>query len=125
MVDNADDIDTVFGSPDGRNWRDGLNKYLPENENGVVLFTTRSRQMAVSAAGGDVVELFEMDPGEAADYLRKSLIRKDDVDTTELLKELAYLPLKGDYTGGGVPEHNRRADGRISELAAWGRPRGG
>ncbi len=62
VVDNADDMDTVFGSPGGRGGRGGLNKYLPESEDGVVLFTTRSRQVAVSAARGDVVELLEMDP---------------------------------------------------------------
>ena len=90
VVDNADHMDTVFGSP-GR--QGGLNKYLPESENGVVLFTTRSREVAQSAAGRDVVKLLEMDPAEAADYLEKSLIRSDVAGATELLKELAYLPL--------------------------------
>lgn len=93
MVDNADDMDTVFGPPGGPGGPGGLNKYLPESEDSVVLFTTRSREVAVSSAGGDVVELHEMDPGEAADYLEKSLIRDDDAGTAELLKRLTYLPL--------------------------------
>ena len=90
VVDNADDIDTLFGSLPGAG---GLVKYLPDSEGGVVLFTTRSRKVAVSAAGRDVVELREMDPQEAADYLRKLLIRNDEAGTAELLKDLAYLPL--------------------------------
>ncbi|KAL8366598.1 hypothetical protein RB595_010452 [Gaeumannomyces hyphopodioides] len=94
IVDNADDADLLFGSPDMPN---GLANYLPESENGLVLFTTRSREVAVSVAGSDVIELFEMNPQEAADYLEKLLIRKDllrdEGESTKLLKELTYLPL--------------------------------
>ncbi|KAL8376638.1 hypothetical protein RB595_007648 [Gaeumannomyces hyphopodioides] len=94
IVDNADDADLLFGSPD---MPSGLADYLPESEDGLVLFTTRSREVAVSVAGSDVVELFEMDPQEAADYLEKLLIRKDllrdEGESTKLLKELTYLPL--------------------------------
>ena len=90
VVDNADDMDTLFGSPDGPG---GLEEYLPISEDGLILFTTRSRQVAVSVAGRDVVELLEMDSREATDYLEKSLIRSDEAGTGELLKELAYLPL--------------------------------
>ncbi|KAL8299083.1 hypothetical protein RB593_009136 [Gaeumannomyces tritici] len=94
IVDNADDADLLFGSPDTPS---GLADYLPESEDGLVLFTTRSREVAVSVAGSDVVELSEMDPQEAADYLEKLLIRKglllDEGESTKLLKELTYLPL--------------------------------
>ncbi|KAL8329138.1 hypothetical protein RB597_004735 [Gaeumannomyces tritici] len=94
IVDNADDADLLFGSPD---MPGGLTDYLPESEDGLVLFTTRSREVAVSVAGSDVVELSEMDPQEAADYLKKLLIRKDllrdEGESTKLLKELTYLPL--------------------------------
>ncbi|KAL8310400.1 hypothetical protein RB597_010306 [Gaeumannomyces tritici] len=94
VVDNADDANLLFGSPDTPS---GLIDYLPESEHGLVLFTTRSREVAVSAAGSDVVELSEMDPQEAADYLEKLLIKKDllrdEGESTKLLKELTYLPL--------------------------------
>ncbi|KLU92297.1 hypothetical protein MAPG_11243, partial [Magnaporthiopsis poae ATCC 64411] len=94
VVDNADDADLLFGSSD---MAGGLNEYLPESEDGLVLFTTRSRKVAVSVAGNDVIELLEMDPQEAAEYLGKQLIRKDLLhdggESTRLLEELTYLPL--------------------------------
>jgi tetratricopeptide (TPR) repeat protein len=94
VVDNADDGDVLFGSADRPG---GINKYLPESNHGFTLFTTRSREVAVSAAGIDVIELDKMDPAEAAAFLENSLIQKDMVldkaATTELLEELTYLPL--------------------------------
>ncbi|KAL2141563.1 hypothetical protein VTI28DRAFT_2213 [Corynascus sepedonium] len=94
VVDNADDKDILFGSAD---MPGGINAYLPESDDGLILFTTRSREVAVSVTGSDVIELHEMDPLEAADYLEKSLIQKemvrDKVATAELLKQLTYLPL--------------------------------
>ncbi|KAL8409990.1 hypothetical protein RB594_008182 [Gaeumannomyces avenae] len=71
VVDNADDADILFGSPD---MPSGLTDYLPESEAGLVLFTTRPKEVAVPVAGSDVVELSGMDPQEAADYLEKLLI---------------------------------------------------
>ncbi|GAB1320192.1 hypothetical protein MFIFM68171_10402 [Madurella fahalii] len=94
IVDNADDRDILFGSAD---MPGGISEYLPESDDGLTLFTTRSREVAVSVAGSDVVELHEMDPPEAARFLEKSLIQKDilrdEAAMAELLKELAYLPL--------------------------------
>ncbi|KAK4236844.1 hypothetical protein C8A03DRAFT_45208 [Achaetomium macrosporum] len=90
IVDNTDDIDLFFGPSDKPG---GLNEYLPESEDGLVLFTTRSREVAVAVARNSVTELLEMDPQEAADYLKKSLIRSSGAGTAELLKELTYLPL--------------------------------
>ena len=94
VVDNADDGDILFGSADTGG---GISEYLPESDNGITLFTTRSREVAVSVTGSDVIELHEMDPPEAAEFLEKSLIQKDglrDVNATaDLLKELTYLPL--------------------------------
>jgi hypothetical protein len=75
----------------------GISKYLPESDDGITLFTTRSREVAVSATGSDVIELDAMDPLEAAVFLEKLLIQKDmlrdEAATVELLKELTYLPL--------------------------------
>ena len=94
IVDNADDQEVLFGPPDKPG---GITDYLPEKENGLVLFTTRNREAAVSLAGIDVVEVHEMDRQEAVAFLEKSLIRKDllcdNAITTELLDELTYLPL--------------------------------
>jgi tetratricopeptide (TPR) repeat protein len=94
VLDNADDLDVLFkssGKPGG------IVEYLPESEDGLILFTTRSREVAVSVAGSDVVELHEMDSQEAISFLEKSLIRKDLLRDTaaaaELLDELNHLPL--------------------------------
>jgi tetratricopeptide (TPR) repeat protein len=94
VLDNADDLDVLFKSSDKPG---GIVEYLPESEDGLILFTTRSREVAVSVAGSDVVELHEMDSQEAISFLEKSLIRKDLLRDTaaaaELLDELNHLPL--------------------------------
>ncbi|KAH6630386.1 hypothetical protein B0J18DRAFT_100554 [Chaetomium sp. MPI-SDFR-AT-0129] len=94
VVDNADDEEILFGSADRPG---GISDYLPESDTGLTLFTTRFQEVAVSATGSDVVELNEMEHAEAVDFLEKSLIHKsllrDETATTELLRELTYLPL--------------------------------
>ncbi|RYP18020.1 hypothetical protein DL767_009912 [Monosporascus sp. MG133] len=94
IVDNADDAELLFGSSEKPG---GLHEYLPESENGITLFTTRSRKVAVSAAGCDVFDLQEMDEQEATSFLEKTLIQKqplqDEAITRRLLQDLTYLPL--------------------------------
>jgi tetratricopeptide (TPR) repeat protein len=94
IVDNADDTDLLFGSSKELG---GIDEYLPDSESGLILFTTRHMEAAVSLSVSDVVELHEMDQQEAVSFLEKSLIRKDLLQdtaiTTELLNELTYLPL--------------------------------
>lgn len=55
---NADDEEILFGgsSDSGR-----LTDYLPQSEKGLILFTTRHREIAVSLARNRVVEVQEMD----------------------------------------------------------------
>ena len=94
IVDNADDPEVLFGVSGELG---GVTGYLPESENGLTLFTTRYREIAVSLAGNDVIEIQEMDHQEAESFLTRSLIQKDLLNdrmvATELLKELAFLPL--------------------------------
>lgn len=52
IVDNPDDIDVLFGKSGGGG---GINQYLPESEKCLVLFTTRSREVAVSVVGSDII----------------------------------------------------------------------
>ena len=54
IVDNADDEEILFGAPDGSK---GVIDHLPESENGLTLFITRHREIAVSLAGNEVVEV--------------------------------------------------------------------
>jgi tetratricopeptide (TPR) repeat protein len=93
VVDNADDADVLFGNRHSK----GVLSYLPQSEEGVVLFTTRTREVAVSLTGRNVLELGPMNRRDAGDFLEKLLIRRDLLcngairDT--LLDELTHLPL--------------------------------
>jgi nucleoside phosphorylase/tetratricopeptide (TPR) repeat protein len=93
IVDNADDQELVFGSDKVS----GIEWYLPDSENGSILLTTRSRQIAVDFADIDVIDVEHMEPDEAASFFEKALIRKilvgDQQRVTDLLTHLTYLPL--------------------------------
>jgi hypothetical protein len=92
IVDNADDIDIFFGTEQLR----GIVDYLPESETGVVVYTTRTLEVAEQTRG-DVIELGAMDRQDAVAFLTRSLTREDllrnDATTNELLDELTCLPL--------------------------------
>ncbi|KAI8630073.1 TPR-like protein [Xylariaceae sp. FL1651] len=94
IIDNADDREIVLGPADNPG---GIEKYLPESDNGLTVFTTRSRKVAVEVAGSDIVDLHEMNAKEATEFLEKSLINKqllqNKVTIEELFHELTYLPL--------------------------------
>ncbi|KAJ5532275.1 hypothetical protein N7494_008827 [Penicillium frequentans] len=88
IVDNADDHDLLFNK---------LGQYFPVSENnGVTLFTTRSREVAVTFASSDIVELGKMTLAEGEAFLTK-IMGKDLLCspqlTTQLLEELHFLPL--------------------------------
>ncbi|KAI1379971.1 acyl transferase/acyl hydrolase/lysophospholipase [Hypoxylon crocopeplum] len=82
IVDNADDMELLYGPSGGRG---GIYQDLPRSENGLTLFTTRFRELA------------EMDPHEALRFLETSLDRRalafDEAGAEELVRELTYLPL--------------------------------
>ncbi|KAL8660631.1 MAG: hypothetical protein Q9202_006376 [Teloschistes flavicans] len=94
IVDNADDEEILFG---GSSYSRRITDYLPQSENGRILFTTRHRGIAVSLARNKVVEVQEMDQEEATVFLTNSLteheLPQDSTIVTELLNELAFLPL--------------------------------
>ncbi|KAH8745286.1 P-loop containing nucleoside triphosphate hydrolase protein, partial [Diaporthe sp. PMI_573] len=74
-----------------------IKDYLPIHDDGLILFTTRSAEIATSAARADRIELHQMTPKEAIDFLRRSLFRKElieeEITAARLLEELTYLPL--------------------------------
>lgn len=74
IVDNADDKSLIYGSPG----RPGLIEYLPVREDGLILLTTRTREISTSFAGPDVVELECMNAADSKDILEKSLIKKKE-----------------------------------------------
>ncbi|KAI8651259.1 NB-ARC domain-containing protein [Fusarium keratoplasticum] len=93
IVDNADDMDLLFPVTQH------VDNWLPRNDQGRILFTTRSSKLAFRVISDPqyVIKLSEMGLGEAKDYLRKSLYRQDslqdDKAVVELLDNLDYLPL--------------------------------
>jgi hypothetical protein len=94
IFDNADDTDMwITGSES----TPALKPYLPQSNQGFVLFTTRNRQLAVDLLLSDAVEIPEMDKSTAVTVLQKSLIRKQLLDdyqaTMALLHRLMFLPL--------------------------------
>ncbi|POR34543.1 Putative Pfs, NACHT and WD domain protein [Tolypocladium paradoxum] len=94
ILDNADDMTILDGLP-GKST--SLFDFLPQSPTGRILITTRSSKIAVNAAGSDVLELAEMMSDEAAAFLGKSLIDKNQLKqvdiVAELLEKLTYLPL--------------------------------
>ncbi|KAK2925138.1 hypothetical protein FoTM2_015417 [Fusarium oxysporum f. sp. vasinfectum] len=94
IIDNADNIETLYGKAKAAG---GIDQFIPDCEYGYILYTTRSREVAVSVAQNNIVELSEMDDQDAKTLLKSSLIEKDQMQDTalidRLLHELAYLPL--------------------------------
>jgi tetratricopeptide (TPR) repeat protein len=93
IVDNADDLDLLRGVEQ----TEGLLAFLPENDDGLIIFTTRYGGIAQCLAGSDVIDIEKMTGQEAIDLLEKSLVRKsppyNDKIVRNLLTELEYLPL--------------------------------
>ncbi|KAF5694817.1 ankyrin protein 3 [Fusarium denticulatum] len=94
IVDNADNIENIYGTADAPG---GIDQFIPDCGHGYTLFTTRSRGVAVSVAQSNIVKLSEMDDEDAKALLRGSLTKKDQMQDTalidKLLQKLAYLPL--------------------------------
>jgi tetratricopeptide (TPR) repeat protein len=87
IIDNADDIDLLF---------DKLDQYFPTSDKGVTLLTTRSREVALSFAGRDIVKLQKMTTDEGIAFLTK-IVGEDSLcdqnSTIQFLEELNFLPL--------------------------------
>jgi tetratricopeptide (TPR) repeat protein len=92
IVDNADDMNIFFG--DGQS--EGISKYLPQSENGLIVYTTRTPEVAEQACR-DIIEVGAMNRQDAMDFLKNSLRNKKHLNSyaiaKELLDELAHLPL--------------------------------
>ncbi|KAI1118120.1 acyl transferase/acyl hydrolase/lysophospholipase [Nemania sp. NC0429] len=92
VIDNIDEMTTLLGSSDELG---GIHPFLPDSDNGRILFTTRSYDIASRVAGDDTVELKTMSPEEAMRYLdgKMQLDCHDNAVAVELLDQLAHLPL--------------------------------
>ncbi|KAF7507643.1 hypothetical protein GJ744_010196 [Endocarpon pusillum] len=99
VFDNADDIDMWISKP-GSEPEQGsqpLTDYLPKSKQGVILFTTRDKKIAVKLAHQNVVDVPAMGEDAATRLLEKYLVNPDLInsrqDTNILLSQLTYLPL--------------------------------
>ncbi|OJD10373.1 hypothetical protein AJ78_08591, partial [Emergomyces pasteurianus Ep9510] len=94
IFDNADDMDMWIK---GSNTTSSLKNFLPQNERGHTIFTTRNQKLAVKLVSSSVILIPALDEETGVEILEKSLIRKDlldDTDTTiAFLKQLTFLPL--------------------------------
>ena len=98
IVDNVDRKSVLWDKdPDPNLSRNRLWDKLPRNENGMILFTTRSRGIAVDAAPHDYYLLDKLRFSEAEQFLQKSLHHQPALFSTdaaaEFLESLTYLPL--------------------------------
>lgn len=96
IFDNADDMDMWTR----RTHALALKDFLPQNEQGRILFTTRNRKLAVKLASPYVISIPEPDRDTAMMILEKSLIGNYSLGDSDpaliLLEQLAFLPL-ADY----------------------------
>jgi hypothetical protein len=83
----------LFGKHEGG----GITQYLLESEKGLVLFTIRLRDIAISLSGRHTTELPNIDGDEAMSFLVKLLFSETLIDNKptahELLNQLNYIPL--------------------------------
>jgi tetratricopeptide (TPR) repeat protein len=95
VLDSADDAQ--IWCRDAKRTTSTLSEYLPRSRAGSILVTTRTRVVATSIAGKNVMELQRMEKDKALQMLQDLLLNPeilDDVDaTSKLLEELTFLPL--------------------------------
>jgi tetratricopeptide (TPR) repeat protein len=97
VFDNADSIDMWTGKRGGDPQSARLIEYLPRNDRGCILFTTRNKQAAIDLAHQNVVEIPELNEEAAKALLQKYLVHLNlagcQAEVAGLLKQLEYLPL--------------------------------
>ncbi|KAK4164715.1 phosphorylase superfamily [Cladorrhinum sp. PSN259] len=91
VVDNADDMELVFGGDRSR----GLRHYLPFSRQGSILVTTRNHMVAVRFDQRNIITLAQMDQTEAVELLQHGQgSQTDDADSERRLVDfLDNLPL--------------------------------
>ena len=97
ILDNADDTSLFFGTIELGNpsTSRGLSQFLPQCENGSILFTTRNKKTGVKFATKNIIVLEKMTAAEAEELLQTRLVEKivNQNDAASLLEALEYTPL--------------------------------
>ncbi|KAL2817370.1 hypothetical protein BJX63DRAFT_419631 [Aspergillus granulosus] len=96
IFDNADNME-MWVAAEGSAGPTELINFLPQSEQGHILFTTRNRKLAVRLASPFVVDVSEPDAETGVKILEKALLRNDllknNNETIALLEQLMFLPL--------------------------------
>jgi nucleoside phosphorylase/tetratricopeptide (TPR) repeat protein len=94
IFDNADDTEMWLAAS---HTAPALEDFLPQSEQGRILFTTRNRKLAMKLAPFNTVPIPDEDKETALKILQMTLahkdLLKDNMITVNLLKQLAFLPL--------------------------------
>ncbi|GIJ83106.1 hypothetical protein Asppvi_001624 [Aspergillus pseudoviridinutans] len=94
IFDNADDMDMWVKD---NSTTPVLKDFLPHNNRGHIIFTTRNRKLAVKLASSDIIHVRELDQKSGVELLGKSLVQKSLLDDRKavvaLLEQLTFLPL--------------------------------
>jgi tetratricopeptide (TPR) repeat protein len=95
ILDSADDRDVFFATNDGREGKQ-LADYLPQSQNGSLVVTTRSRDLAYRLTGSykNIIEVGPMVLNDALHLLEKKLDHLSDVHAAQnLVQALNLVPL--------------------------------
>jgi tetratricopeptide (TPR) repeat protein len=97
IVDNADEPDVLMNCSDSDPDSPRLLDYIPHNNRGKVVFTTRSRKAAGDLTQANMLELQDLGKVEARDLLTRRIMKQTLLTNgraiDELLEILTYLPL--------------------------------
>ncbi|KAL8870461.1 MAG: hypothetical protein Q9174_003506 [Haloplaca sp. 1 TL-2023] len=95
VVDNVDDRTILFDQGDENETDKALIEYIPQTEKGCLIYTTRSRDVAIDlATGNEPIKVTPLSFSESIALLGTRVIRGSSQEEQEdLLDELAHLPL--------------------------------
>ncbi|KJK65595.1 Tetratricopeptide repeat [Aspergillus parasiticus SU-1] len=94
IFDNADDPEMWLT---GNDTAPALEDFLPQSDQGHILFTSRNGELAVDLTGSNIISIPDVDKETASNILENILLQKhlleDHITTVALLEQLAFLPL--------------------------------
>jgi hypothetical protein len=99
IVDNADDMNVLFGDAQRRSPLHLLISFLPQSRRGAIIFTTRTRTAALKLAELNLISLGGLERVEASDLLKKRLLPEHRYQLTDtaavntLLENLSFHAL--------------------------------
>ena len=95
IIDNVDDLETLHAEVGRSDETASIANMVPQSRNGAVLITSRNIDVAREMVGReqDIVRVSQMEESEAAELLRKKLVKPVDGSKADLLVALDYFPL--------------------------------